>query len=58
MANKNAGIAIMAHLRIGRSVTLLAIPTVGFVSEELINFSSAGQLEIIVPPALLGGNPP
>jgi hypothetical protein len=58
VANKNAGIAIMAHLRFGRSATLLTIPTVGCVSEELINFSSAGQLLIIVPPALLGGNPP
>jgi hypothetical protein len=41
VANKNAGIAIIARLRIGWPVTLPAIPTLGCVSEELIDFSSA-----------------
>jgi hypothetical protein len=56
VANKSVGIAIMARLRIGRSAMLLAIPAAGYVSEELIDFSSADQLVIIVPAALVGGN--
>jgi hypothetical protein len=55
--NKNADIAIIAFLCTGRPA-LGTIPPVGRASEEIIEFSSAGQLVIIVAPVLVRRQPP
>lgn len=58
VANSNAEMAILICLRTDRPVTCTANPSAVHGSEEIIDFSSAGQLIMIVAPALIGDNLP